>query len=56
MSLFAAAGNNGAGSPFDFSSKRYSFFAIHSGLTATESLAFYNLIQAFRTTLGGGFV
>ncbi len=56
VSLFAAAGNNGSGTAFDFSSKRYSFFAIHSGLTSTESLAFYNLIQAFRTTLGGGFV
>ncbi len=32
------------------------FIAFHKSLTATESAAFYALIQAFRTALGGGFV
>ncbi len=55
QNLYAFAGNN-LGSPGQFSVKRLSFFAIHSGLTATESLAFYTLVQALRTAFGGGFV
>lgn len=35
---------------------RYSFAAIHQGLTQTESSAFFNAIQALRTAFGGGFV
>ena len=38
------------------SSHRYSFVAFHHGLTITESAAFYPLVQALRTALGGGFV
>lgn len=49
------AGNNN-GTPFLWTSKRLSFVAIHNGLTAAESLAFFNAIQALRTALGGGAV
>jgi hypothetical protein len=56
VNLYATAANNNNSSVFDYSSKRYSFFAIHSGLAATESLAFYNAVQALRTALGGGYV
>ena len=34
--------------------KRFSFVAIHEGLTQTESSTFFNLIQAMRVSLGGG--
>lgn len=33
----------------------YSFAAIHFGLTATETEALYNAVQAFRVSLGGGY-
>lgn len=36
--------------------RRFSFAAIHQGLTFAECQAFYNLIQTLRTSLGGGFV
>ncbi len=39
-----------------YSSARLSFVGFHKGLTATESLAFFNAIQTLRTALGGGFV
>ncbi len=55
QNLYAFCGNN-LGSPGQFSVKRLSFFAIHSGLTATESSNFYTLVQALRTAFGGGFV
>jgi hypothetical protein len=55
LNLFAFADNN-VGSPILLSSKRCSFFAIHSGLTALDSSNFYTAIQALRTALGGGFV
>lgn len=38
------------------SDRRYSFCALHTGLTTAQSLDFYNAIQALRTALGGGFV
>lgn len=38
------------------SEKRISFLAVHSGLSAAESLALYTAIQAMRTIFGGGFV
>lgn len=51
---------NGSGSTygtiFSYSSKRLSFAALHDGLTAAESLALYNAVQALRTALGGGYV
>lgn len=55
LSLYAFAQHTGSGA-IQFSVKRFSFFAIHSGLTATESSNFYSRIQALRTALGGGFV
>lgn len=51
---FAYAYNN-VGVPGNYSLNRHSFLAIHSGLTSVQSNAFYNAIQALRTTLGGGF-
>jgi len=36
--------------------RRYSFFAIHDGLTQAEAQALYNAVQALRTALGGGFI
>lgn len=35
--------------------RRYSFFAIHSGLTQTEAKALFNAVQALRVALGGGW-
>jgi len=39
-----------------YSSKRFSFMSIHDGLTSGESQTLYNLVQAMRTSLGGGFI
>lgn len=39
-----------------YSPKRFSFVAIHVGLTESESSTFFNLIQALRTAFGGGYV
>jgi len=55
VNLYGYAQNN-AGSAIQFSTKRYSFFAIHQGLTTSDSANFYNAIQALRTSFGGGFV
>ncbi len=38
-----------------WSAKRNSFFALHLGLTATDSSNFYNRIQKLRVDLGGGY-
>lgn len=38
------------------SNKTLSFAAIHRGLSAAECQTFYNLIQAMRQSLGGGYV
>ena len=35
--------------------KRVSFVAFHDGLTFSETQSFYNLVQALRVNLGGGF-
>lgn len=37
-------------------SNRFSFFAVHDGLTSTEAQNLYNAVQALRTAFGGGFV
>jgi hypothetical protein len=50
INLNLLAGVGGAGS------KTISFAAIHRGLTSSESQAFYNAIQALRTSFGGGYV
>jgi len=38
------------------SAKRFSFAAIHYGLTQAESATFFTLVQAMRKALGGGWV
>jgi hypothetical protein len=43
----------GAPSP---TTMRYSFVAIHDGLTPSESSDLYDLVQAARITIGGGYV
>lgn len=50
-----AFGINNLGTAADFSKKTDSFFAITSGLTATQSSNFFNRIQTLRTSFGGGF-
>jgi hypothetical protein len=53
--MFAFAGRHTAnGNPYYFTNKRISFMAIHLGLTSAESAAFYALVAALRTSLGGG--
>jgi hypothetical protein len=52
--LFAFA-NNLVGNPQLPSKNRMSFVAVHKGLSSAQSLAFFNLIQAMRTALGGGY-
>lgn len=43
---------NSSGTPGNFSSDVYSFFTIGQALTEPESIAYYNLVQAFQTSLG----
>jgi len=38
-----------------YTSKRCSFFAIHTGLSSGESQTLYNAVQALRVALGGGY-
>lgn len=52
MMMFAA--NNGAA--FFPSVRRYSFAAWHAGLTLIETQALFNRVQAFRQSVGGGFL
>jgi hypothetical protein len=47
---------NSSGSANYFSDRRQSFSAIHQGLTLAQTQTLYNLIQALRTSLGGGTV
>ncbi len=47
---------NEAGSVTNYSSKRYSFMSMGNGLTTNESITLFNLVQALRTSLGGGYV
>jgi len=53
-SLYCMAVNLG-GSPAQYVTNTCSFAAIHEGLTAGESSAFYNAVQAMRTGFGGGY-
>jgi hypothetical protein len=39
-----------------YSIRRFSFFALHYGLTEAESASFYTAVQTLRTSLGGGYV
>jgi hypothetical protein len=55
LELYAMALNL-SGSVSQFTLKTNSFFAVHNGLTATEAQNFFNLVQALRTALGGGYV
>ena len=43
---------NRFGTPADFSLKQCAFSSIGEGLTDSEALTYYNLVQAFQTTLG----
>lgn len=43
------------GVPTNLSSKRFSFWAVHFGLTSAQLQNFFNRIQALRVALGGGF-
>jgi hypothetical protein len=43
--------NNGAVSTIGYSNKQCAFASIGDGLTDAEALAYYNIIQAFQTTL-----
>lgn len=43
---------NSNGTPFYYSSKQCAFASIGDGLTDAESLALYNAVQTFNTTLG----
>lgn len=56
FSIAAWAVGDGAGGAQDFTKKRLSFLAVTNGLSAAEDLTLYNAVQAYRTTLGGGFV
>ena len=53
---YVFANNNNGGGPQAISHKTFSFAAFHDGLTVDESSNFYNLIQAMRRALGGGYV
>ena len=46
--------NNG-GTAGGFVAKQFSFAAIHRGLTEAQSSIFFNLIQAMRVSMGGGY-
>jgi len=47
---------NTGGSASSWSSRRYSFSAIHEGLTEDESRKFYHFIHNLRRRLGGGYI
>jgi hypothetical protein len=49
-------GTNENGSLANQSSKRYSFASLGNGLTASESVSLFNLVQTMRQQLGGGYV
>jgi len=44
-----------SGGAFGATTNKYSFCAMHEGLTSSESNNFYNRIQALRTAFGGGY-
>lgn len=47
---------NAVGSITGFCNGRLSFLAVHSGLSTTDSVNFFNLIQQLRISFGGGYV
>lgn len=47
---------NQDGSPGSISNRRYSFFALHQGLTEMQSQALYDAVVSLRLALGGGTV
>lgn len=51
QNLFVLATNFG-GSPFSFSEQNDALVAFHLGLSGPESMDFYNIVQAFQTSLG----
>jgi hypothetical protein len=48
--------SNESGSPTFSNNKRFSFAAVHDGLTTAQSSDLYDAVQAMRTALGGGYV
>lgn len=54
--LFFDTSSDGGAPTANYCARRKSFAAVHEGLTSAQAQAFYNLIQALRTSLGGGFV
>jgi hypothetical protein len=48
--------SNEAGTAASYCSGRLSFAALGKGLSSTDSLNLYTLVQAMRTSLGGGYV
>lgn len=42
--------------PSDYTVRRYSLFAIHDPFSEDDTHAFYDIVQAFRQELGGGWV
>lgn len=50
LDIFIGAVND-TGNPTFFSSRQCALAAIHKGLTATETLNFYNAVQAYQTSL-----
>jgi hypothetical protein len=51
--LYAFASNEASR---QYSSRRFSYFAIHDGLTIDQSAAQYGAVQRFRQRIGGGYV
>lgn len=50
--LYLAAGNIGGSTVSSYSNAQSGFASIGNGLTSGEMLSYYNLVQAFQTTLG----
>jgi hypothetical protein len=51
INLYIGAANAGGITSF-YSDKKYAFGSIGTGLSATDATNYYNLVQAFQTTLG----
>lgn len=47
---------NLGGSPYNPTNRRFSFFALHKGLVASESELFFSAIQQLRVEIGGGYI
>jgi hypothetical protein len=54
--LFFDTSSDGGAPTNNYCARRKSFAAIHDGLTSAQAQDFYNLVQAMRSSLGGGFV